>query len=159
MKKIILFLGLCFLLGQFTFLSFCKIIDNTASQTEILQNKIKATLDSVIANTHVLGLTAGVWAPNDGIDLVYSSDIQQQRFNCNNMGVGSPLNYGLGIYESNGFYGHDSQLPGFTSLMIYSPERNCTTSVWYNCQLDNSLPLYLVWLIPKIIYPDIEINK
>jgi len=90
---------------------------------------------------------------------LYSSELHQQRIICNDMGVGRPLNYGLGIYESNGFYGHDGQLPGYTSLMVHSPERNCTIVVWYNCQLDNSSPLYLIWLIPKLIYPEINITN
>ncbi|NOY49666.1 MAG: beta-lactamase family protein [Chlorobi bacterium] len=64
---------------------------------------------------------------------LYSPELQQQRIICNDMGIGRPLNYGLGIYESNGFYGHDGQLPGYTSLMVHSPERNCTIVVWYNC--------------------------
>ena len=90
---------------------------------------------------------------------LYSSELHQQRIICNDMGIGRPLNYGLGIYESNGFYGHDGQLPGYTSLMVHSPERNCTIVVWYNCQLDNSSPLYLIWLIPKLIYPEINITN
>jgi len=83
---------------------------------------------------------------------LYSEEMQNQRMVFSDMGLPRPLNYGLGLYESNGFYGHDGQLPGYTSLMVHSPERNCTIVVWYNCQLDNSLPLYLIWVLPKLIY-------
>ena len=69
---------------------------------------------------------------------LYSTELHQQQIICTDMNIGRPLMYGLGIYESNGFYGHDGQLPGYTSLMIHSPERNCTIVVWYNGQLDNS---------------------
>ncbi len=90
---------------------------------------------------------------------LYSTELHQQRIICTDMNIGRPLMYGLGIYESNGFYGHDGQLPGYTSLMIHSPERNCTIVVWYNGQLDNSLALYLIWVIPKLIYDEISITS
>lgn len=83
---------------------------------------------------------------------LYSQEMQNQRMVFTDMGLPRPLRYGLGLYESNGFFGHDGQLPGYTSLMVHSPERNCTIVVWYNCQLDNSLPLYLIWALPKMIY-------
>lgn len=79
-----------------------------------------------------------------------SAETQQKRMVCPE----SNSYYGLGILNYKGFYGHNGSMPGYTSIMIYSPEKNCTIIVWYNCQLDNALPDNLMQLIPELIYPD-----
>lgn len=79
-----------------------------------------------------------------------SDETQQKRMVCPE----SNSFYGLGILNYKGFYGHNGSMPGYTSLMIYSPERNCTIIVWYNCQLDDALPFILMQLIPELIYSD-----
>jgi len=79
-----------------------------------------------------------------------SDDTQQKRMYCPD----SNSNYGLGIMEYKGFYGHNGSMPGYNSLMLYSPERNCTLIVWYNCQLNDANPDKLMKLIPELIYAD-----
>lgn len=81
-----------------------------------------------------------------------SVETQQKRMVCPE----SNSYYGLGILNYKGFYGHNGSMPGYTSIMIYSPERNCTVIVWYNCQLDNTLPFSLMQLIPELIYSDFK---
>ena len=66
----------------------------------------------------------------------------------------SKFGYGIGIFEYDGFFGHNGGFPGFTSLMIHSPERNCTIIVWYNCQLHES-PTDLINIIPDLIYKNL----
>lgn len=61
----------------------------------------------------------------------------------------------MGIMEYKGFYGHNGALPGYTSLMMHSPELNCTIIIWYNSQIDSSVPTDLLYVIPKLIYPDL----
>ncbi len=83
-----------------------------------------------------------------------SPEMQQIRLNSmkpmeNPYGV----TYGIGMLEYKGFYGHNGSLPGFTSLMIHSPSRNCTIVIWYNSQLPDT-PTHLLAIIPHLIYED-----
>lgn len=77
---------------------------------------------------------------------------QQERLVC--LDISSGFGYGEGILGYKGFYGHNGEYPGFTSLMINSPERKCTIIVWYNCELDSDNPLVLAKLIPELIYSE-----
>ncbi|MCF8234973.1 MAG: beta-lactamase family protein [Bacteroidales bacterium] len=85
-----------------------------------------------------------------------SENLQEKRMICHEMHAQSEVRYGMGILTYKGFYGHNGGLPGYSSLMVNSPERNCTIIVWYNCKLDNSDPTSLLKIIPGIIYPEIE---
>ena len=64
-----------------------------------------------------------------------SDELQQRRLNelfaCSRPG----FDYGLGILKYNTYYGHTGSIPGFTSIMLYSPEKNCTMIIWFNCEL------------------------
>lgn len=84
-----------------------------------------------------------------------SDRLQQHRLDCYEM-PGSDKKYGLGIFSYDNFYGHSGGYPGFTSLMMNSPERNCTIIIWYNCQLFDTTPIMLLPRIAKIIYPDLK---
>jgi D-alanyl-D-alanine carboxypeptidase len=44
--------------------------------------------------------------------------------------------YGLCIVHRGSFYGHNGGIPGFTSSMYHSNDRNCTIIIYFNCQLD-----------------------
>lgn len=77
---------------------------------------------------------------------------QQERLVCPE--IDSGFGYGEGIIGYKGFYGHNGEYPGFSSLMINSPERKCTIIVWYNCELESANQLVLLKLIPELIYPD-----
>ncbi len=46
----------------------------------------------------------------------------------------------------------------YTSLMVHSPERNCTIVIWYNCNLADVSPTQLLDVVPQIIYPDINMQ-
>jgi len=83
-----------------------------------------------------------------------SDDLQQRRLNelypCSHPN----MDYGLGIFKYGSFYGHTGSIPGFTSLMFYSLEKNCTIIIWFNCQLFDITPASsgLPELIQGIIY-------
>ncbi len=83
-----------------------------------------------------------------------SSNLQQKRLNCSVI-EGKEMKYGIGIFEYKGFYGHNGGLPGFTSLMVHSPEKDCTIIIWYNCQLKGDDPTQLLYKIPKMIYANL----
>lgn len=84
-----------------------------------------------------------------------SPELQQRRLNSmipmeNPWGV----TYGIGMLEYKGFYGHNGSLPGYTSLMIHSPSKNCTIVIWYNSQLPDN-PTNLLPIIPHLIYSNL----
>lgn len=84
-----------------------------------------------------------------------SEPLQTRRMNSMHDAIHN-LSYGIGLLEKKGFYGHTGGLPGYTSLMVHSPEKNCTMIIWYNCQIDATTPADLLPNIAKIIYPDSE---
>jgi D-alanyl-D-alanine carboxypeptidase len=81
--------------------------------------------------------------------------MQQKRLDCHDIGSPLGLKYGMGIFNYKSFYGHNGSTFGYTSLMIHSPERNCTIIIWYNCQINETTPTDLLYVIPKLIYQDI----
>jgi len=85
-----------------------------------------------------------------------SEGLQEKRMICHEMNTQSEVWYGMGILTYKGFYGHNGGLPGYSSLMVNSPERNCTVVIWYNCKLDDSDPTSLLKIIPGTIYPEIK---
>lgn len=82
-----------------------------------------------------------------------SDDMQTKRLECHEIGDSKGKTYGLGMMGYKGFFGHNGGTFGYTSLMMYSPERNCTIIIWYNCQLPES-PTDLLYVIPQLIYND-----
>lgn len=60
--------------------------------------------------------------------------------------------YGLCLLKRGSFYGHNGAVPGFTSSMYHSNEKNCTVIIYFNCQLDLH-PDYLFARFMSILYP------
>jgi len=75
MKKTTLLIIISLFLNSTYFFTSCEKSENDPSESEIIQNNIQAVLDSIIQKTHVPGLVAGVWAPNEGVDFVYSAGV------------------------------------------------------------------------------------
>ena len=63
--------------------------------------------------------------------------------------------YGLCLLKRGSFYGHNGAIPGFTSSMYHSNEKNCTVIIYFNCQLDLQ-PDYLFARFMSILYPDYQ---
>ena len=53
----------------------CNKDDETPPASEQIETNIKMAFDSIIENTNVPGLVVGIWAPDEGIDLVYSAGV------------------------------------------------------------------------------------
>nr|NQU92797.1 beta-lactamase family protein [Bacteroidota bacterium] len=77
-NKLTIFMIAILLMGILSVTS-CRKSDNETNPqpapAQITENNIKAALDSVIANTYVPGLIAGIWAPDEGINLVYLAGV------------------------------------------------------------------------------------
>lgn len=70
-----------------------------------------------------------------------SSSLQQKRLTENFYGRPDlwrgKINYGLGVMRcGRSFYGHGGDLPGFSSTMYHSNEKDCTVILYFNTQDD-----------------------
>ena len=65
----------------------------------------------------------------------FLSDTLQHR-RLTDMVESSSGGYGLCLVHRGTFYGHNGGIPGFTSSMYHSIEKNCTIIIYFNCQLD-----------------------
>ena len=97
--------------------------------------------------TYVKALTTGNFL---------SPELQQWRFTVmNDWGKMAFVNYGPGIMEYKGFFGHSGSIYGFTSLMVHSPAMNCTVIIWYNSQIEGTTPIFLLPELVKVLYPEL----
>ena len=79
-----------------------------------------------------------------------SDSLQQKR--CNDMIILSPkTSYGLCILKRGSFYGHNGGIPGFSSSMYHSKEKNCTVIIYFNCLLEIQ-PDFLFARFMNILY-------
>ncbi|MCD4773012.1 MAG: beta-lactamase family protein [Bacteroidales bacterium] len=87
-------------------------------------------------------------------DYFLTPSLQTKRMDGHSTSSTSVITYGMGMLIYNDFYGHNGGAPGYTSLMMHSPERNCTIVIWYNSYLGDADPTQLLFVIPQMIYPD-----
>jgi D-alanyl-D-alanine carboxypeptidase len=81
-----------------------------------------------------------------------SKELHQRQLN--DMIVLSPLGaYGLCLLRRGSFYGHNGAVPGYTSSMYHSNEKQCTIIIYFNCQLD-VMPDLLFGKFVKLMYED-----
>lgn len=81
-----------------------------------------------------------------------SDSLQQRR--CNDMIFLKPdVSYGLCLLKNGSFYGHNGALPGFSSSMYHSNEKNCTVIIYFNCLLELH-PDFLFERFMSILYSD-----
>jgi len=66
---IVLFMGVI--------INSCLNVNNSVepSSSKLIESNLQATIDSVVANTHVPGVVAGIWAPNIGLNFVYTAGV------------------------------------------------------------------------------------
>ena len=86
-----------------------------------------------------------------------SDSLQQKRMTFTRY-IMPYMQYGIGCYNKGGFIGHNGGLPGFTSIMLRDPVRNCTIVIFFNCQLLEPTPDALFMKLTKAIYPTLLWN-
>jgi D-alanyl-D-alanine carboxypeptidase len=77
-KQTIIWVTFLFVIGVFI-TNACKeadeVVEPQPNPSEQIEINLKAALDSIIENTHVPGLVAGIWTPDQGVELVYSAGV------------------------------------------------------------------------------------
>jgi len=83
MKKYLLILApiILVVLCLFTFTSFCDSLANPKETGEKIEEELKILMDSVIAESHVPGLVAGIWAPDEGVSFIYTAGVSDLETN------------------------------------------------------------------------------
>jgi D-alanyl-D-alanine carboxypeptidase len=71
------------------------------------------------------------------------SDSLQNRRISDMKTLAPNIGYGLGLVRRGSFYGHNGALPGFTSSMYHSIDKDCTIIIYFNSQIE---------LVPDVLF-------
>jgi D-alanyl-D-alanine carboxypeptidase len=97
------------------------------------------------------------WVKSYVLGTMNSKAMQRQRLNCISTGIGTGLDFGLGIGCSGGWYGYTGGLPGYHTAAYYLPSKDITLITFVNAQREQPFPgvaNFIVRDITKIITPD-----
>ncbi|MFE2560648.1 serine hydrolase domain-containing protein [Streptomyces sp. NPDC059352] len=108
---------------------------------------------AMISNLHDLRH----WAEVVATGKLLSPETQAQRLRT--LPTGFPgTTYGLGIFETNGWIGHNGSLPGYETVTVYLPSQKATLVLMLNTdarRVDNQEPsTLLARAITEIVTPD-----
>ncbi|MGE4568314.1 MAG: serine hydrolase domain-containing protein, partial [Bacteroidales bacterium] len=78
-----------------------------------------------------------------------SNNLQNRRF-TELHSVNAQAAYGYYIMKRGSFFGHNGGLPGYTSSMYHSKEKNCTVIIYFNCYAETH-PDYLFFRFMNIL--------
>ncbi|MGW5852540.1 serine hydrolase domain-containing protein [Streptomyces sp. NPDC055254] len=98
-----------------------------------------------------------VWAKTLATGTLLTPATQAQRLKVTPAGNLPDTGYGLGIFNVDGWIGHNGSLPGYQSLTVYLPEARATLVVLLNTDIahEGSEPSSLFGeAITKIVTPD-----
>ena len=84
MKKILSILSIIILLVLclFASTSFGESPAGSPEPEGKIEEELKVLMDSVIAETHVPGLVAGIWAPDEGVSFIYTAGVSDLETNA-----------------------------------------------------------------------------
>ncbi|WP_426367554.1 serine hydrolase domain-containing protein [Streptomyces sp. E-08] len=74
------------------------------------------------------------WAKTLATGELLSPETQAQRMKTIPTGVPG-LSYGLGIFDANGWIGHNGSIPGYETVTVYLPERDATLVIMINTDI------------------------
>jgi D-alanyl-D-alanine carboxypeptidase len=96
------------------------------------------------------------WAPVLATGTLLKPATQKERLNDVSTS-GADLDYGLGIFNSHGWIGHNGSLPGYQSLVIYLPSMKATLVVLANTDIPyqgNEVSTLFGKAVTGIVTPD-----
>lgn len=100
-----------------------------------------------------------IWAKALGRGTLLSKRTQKERLAFAPLdGVSSPLSigYGLGVFEIQGFVGHNGAILGYSSVVFYRPDRDATIVAVGNESTNFTTRTTGVFVdIAKVLYPDL----
>ncbi|MBP7461328.1 MAG: beta-lactamase family protein [Candidatus Delongbacteria bacterium] len=81
-----------------------------------------------------------------------SDSLQTSHLNDHFTVFDEKVAYGIGLIRLGTFYGHNGGIPGFTSSMYHSNDKDCTIIIYFNCALGGIHPDYLFNRFVTILY-------
>ncbi|MFA6127174.1 MAG: serine hydrolase domain-containing protein [Bacteroidales bacterium] len=76
--------------------------------------------------------------------------LQHRRLN-DMINIAEGIDYGLCLARRGTFYGHNGGMPGFTSSMYHSNERDCTVIIYFNCDIEAPEPIVPDMLLVRFL--------
>ncbi|NMM91258.1 serine hydrolase [Rhodococcus sp. SRB_17] len=98
-----------------------------------------------------------IWAPALAKGDLLTDATQKQRLQTVNFSEGDDgAGYGLGLFDSAGWIGHNGSLPGYKTVAVYLPAKDTTLIVFINTDIDGETDLTSALMAPitKLISPD-----
>ncbi|MCD2157142.1 beta-lactamase family protein [Rhodococcus cerastii] len=98
-----------------------------------------------------------IWVPALAKGDLLTDDTQKQRLQTVNLSEGDDSSgYGLGLFNSGGWIGHNGSLPGYKTVSVYLPEKDTTLVVFINTDIDGETDLTSALMVPitELISPD-----
>ncbi|MFE5878282.1 serine hydrolase domain-containing protein [Rhodococcus sp. NPDC056506] len=97
-----------------------------------------------------------IWVPALAKGDLLTDNTQKQRLQTVNLSEGDDSSgYGLGLFNSGGWIGHNGSLPGYKTVSVYLPEKDTTLVVFINTDIDGETDLTSALMVPitKLISP------
>jgi D-alanyl-D-alanine carboxypeptidase len=93
-----------------------------------------------------------IWAKAVATGTLLRPAIQRQRERFIPIPGLAPARYGLGLFEVNGWIGHDGEVPGYESLTVYLPAKEATMVILANSDIGEP-SRYLGEAVTRVITP------
>ncbi|UEL35453.1 beta-lactamase family protein [Rhodococcus sp. C1] len=97
-----------------------------------------------------------IWVPALAKGDLLTDATQKQRLQTVSLSEGDDSSgYGLGLFNSGGWIGHNGSLPGYKTVSVYLPEKDTTLVVFINTDIDGETDLTSALMVPitKLISP------
>lgn len=104
---------------------------------------------AMISNLHDLR----IWAKAVATGTLLAPAIQRQRERFLPIPGLEPARYGFGLFDVDGWIGHDGEVPGYESLTVYLPVRRMTMVILLNSDLSPELSMDLGEAVTRVISP------
>jgi len=94
-----------------------------------------------------------IWAHEIGTGSLLAPQTQQERINSN-VPWGDDANYGLGIFDVDGWLGHAGSIFGYQTLVMYLPEQQTSVVFFTNTDAPHNASTTLGKAITEVISPN-----
>lgn len=95
-----------------------------------------------------------IWAKAVATGTLLKPAVQHQRERFVPFPFSAQAGYGFGLFDLDGWIGHDGAVPGYESLTVYLPSKQATMVILLNSDADPESNLLLGEVASKVITPD-----
>jgi D-alanyl-D-alanine carboxypeptidase len=94
-----------------------------------------------------------IWAEAVATGSLLKPAVQRQRERFVPFPFSSQAGYGFGLFDVNGWIGHDGAVPGFESLTVYLPAKEATMVILMNSDADVESNIRLGEVVSEVVTP------